>query len=140
MTHRLLRSVIVTIGLATMPATALAQKLVIVVRHAERADMGMGAEETDPLLSPAGTVRAQKLSTMLADSGVKAIYVTQFRRTQDTAKPLATKLHLAVEPTPASAEVFANRLKAQHPNDVVLVVAHSSTLPALIKALGGPTI
>ena len=28
----------------------------------------------------------------------------------------------------------------QHPNEVVLIVGHSNTLPAIIKALGGPAV
>jgi hypothetical protein len=53
------------------PAPALAQKLVILARHAERADGGAmsGTAEKDPPLSVAGEARAAKLAAMLADSG-----------------------------------------------------------------------
>jgi broad specificity phosphatase PhoE len=98
------------------------------------------AKETDPLLSAAGTARAARLGTVLADAGIKAIYVTQFRRTQDTAKPLAAKLHLQVRQTPSSNEALATLLKSQHSNDIVLMVGHSNTIPAIIKALGGPDV
>src|SRR5262245_19806045 len=79
-----------------LPAVAHAQKLIFVVRHAERADAGMQAQ-TDPPLSVAGEARAQKLAAMLADAGVKYIFATEFKRTQDTAKPLAMKTGVAVE-------------------------------------------
>src|SRR5262249_39239458 len=62
-----------------MPAVAFAQKLVFVVRHAERADAGMQAQ-TDPPLSAAGEARAQRLAAMLADTGVKDIFATEFKR------------------------------------------------------------
>src|SRR5262245_11835906 len=79
-----------------MPQVAFAQKLVFVIRHAERADAGMSAQ-TDPPLSAAGEARAQKLAAMLADAGVQDIFATEFKRTQDTAKPLAMKTGVAVE-------------------------------------------
>src|SRR5579871_6565122 len=79
-----------------MPVYLSAQKLVFVVRHAERADAGMQAQR-DPALSAAGEARAQKLAAMLTDAGVKDIFATEFKRTQDTAKPLAMKTGVAVE-------------------------------------------
>jgi broad specificity phosphatase PhoE len=124
------------------PAIASAQKLVIVVRHAERADGGAGTSMTgapaDPLLSAAGEARAAKLAAMLADSGITAIMVTEFRRTQDTAKPIAAKLGLTPEVVKAAETPdLLSRLKTKHVNDVVLVVGHSNTIPAIIKALTG---
>jgi broad specificity phosphatase PhoE len=127
------------------PHEASAQKLVFVVRHAERADGGAAAGQMtaapDPPLSAAGEARAQKLAGMLADAGVRAIYATEFRRTQDTGKPLATKLGLAIEARASrDAGALVQRLKDAHAGDVVLVIGHSNTVPAIIKAYGGPEI
>jgi broad specificity phosphatase PhoE len=119
-----------------VPAVAFAQKLVFVVRHAERADAGMQAQ-TDPPLSAAGEARAQKLAAMLADAGVKDIFATEFKRTQDTAKPLATKTGVAVEHVGSTDTAPLIAKIKSHPNDVVLVVGHSNTLPAILKALAG---
>ena len=132
--------VFASLSLAVVPSVASAQKLVIIVRHAERADAGMASKETDPALSAAGTARAARLSTVLADAGIKAIYVTQYKLTQDTARPLAGKLNIKVDATPLSGEALAARLKSQHPSDVVLIVGHSDTVPAIIKGLGGPDV
>ena len=112
-----------------MPAAALAQKLVFVVRHAERADAGMPAQ-ADPPLSAAGEARAQKLAAMLADTGVKDIFVTELKRTQDTAKPVARKTGSAVEQVDSKDTALLIAKIKSHPNDVVLVVCHSNTLPA----------
>jgi broad specificity phosphatase PhoE len=120
----------------TMPTIASAQKLVFVVRHAERADAGMQAQ-TDPALSAIGEVRAQKLAAMLADGGVKDIFATEFKRTQDTAKPLAMKTGVAVEQVGSTDTALLVAKIKSHPNDVVLVVGHSNTLPAILKALVG---
>lgn len=127
------------------PAMAHAQKLVIVVRHAERADGGQSPAgamtAADPLLSAAGEARAAKLAAMLADAGVKSIFVTEFKRTQDTGKPLAAKLGLSAEVVAAAdtAGLLA-KMKSEHADQVVLVVGHSNTLPAIIKGLGGPAV
>src|SRR5882724_305486 len=64
---------------------------VIVVRHAEK---NIEPSNPDPDLSPAGQARAQELSRMFGDAGVNAIYATQYKRTQQTVKPLADKLGL----------------------------------------------
>ena len=55
------------------------------------AAQAMTSTPADPLLSSAGEARAARLATMLAEAGVKAIYASEFRRTQDTGKPLAAK-------------------------------------------------
>jgi hypothetical protein len=110
--HAVVVAVVVALMTSLMlavPVTAAAQQLVIVVRHAERADgghaaaaaggggSGMSSAPADPLLSAAGAARAARLAVMLADANVKAIFATEFRRTQDTGKPLADKLGLKVQ-------------------------------------------
>ena len=133
--------------LALAPAVASAQSLVIFVRHAERADggaaanTGMTGKPADPLPSAAGEARAAKLATMLADSGIKAIYTSEFRRTQDTGKPLAAKLGLTITPVASSdVNVLIQKIKTEHPKDAVMIVGHSNTIPAAIKAFGGPDV
>ena len=125
------------------PAVASAQALVFVVRHAERADggsMSAGAQQ-DPKLSPAGERRAQALAVVLGAAGIKGIYATEFHRTQDTAQPLATALRVPVNAVPASdTRALLQRIKADHAADIVLIVAHSNTMPEIITGLGGPAV
>ena len=126
-----------------LPVAASAQKLVFVVRHAERADSTSGKMQmqTDPPLSAAGEARAGKLAAMLADAGIGAIFVTEYRRTQDTAKPLADKLGLELQKIPAAdTAALVRRLHDEHADDIVFIVGHSNTVPAVIKALGGPDV
>jgi broad specificity phosphatase PhoE len=135
-------SLLAIVQLLLVPAVASAQKLVIVVRHAERADGGAGTSmagaPADPLLSAAGEARAAKLAGMLEESGITAIVVTEFRRTQDTAKPIAAKLALTPDVVKAAdTQELLSRLKTTHPNDVVLVVGHSNTIPGIVKGLVG---
>jgi broad specificity phosphatase PhoE len=129
----------------TLPWPAAAQQLVYLVRHAERADGGAAAgsmtSDTDPPLSKTGEERALKLAAMLADARVTAIYATEYRRTQDTAKPLAARLGLTVRSNPARAgDALIAKLNKDHAGDVVLVIGHSNSIPALIKALGGQDV
>jgi broad specificity phosphatase PhoE len=133
---------VLMVAAVVTPAVAAAQ-MVIVVRHAERADSGaaVGAAMTsapDPELSAAGTTRARALAAMLKDAGITAIYTTEYRRTIDTARPLADALTLAPEVVRAREQAaLIAKLKA-HTAGAVLVVGHSNTVPAIIKALGGP--
>jgi broad specificity phosphatase PhoE len=126
------------------PVDAGAQRLVLLVRHAERADGGVPPKgmtgPADPDLSAEGRARADRLSAMLADAGVTKIIVTEFRRTVQTAEPLAKRLGVAPERvTAADAAELVTRLAAYR-DDVVLIVGHSNTVPAAIAALGGPKV
>jgi len=133
------------VAMTLIPALASAQKMVILTRHAERADglttmMTASGAPADPPLSAAGTARAEKLAAMLADANITAIFTTEFRRTKDTAAPLAAKLKLTPEAVPAAqTAAVIGKIKA-HPNDTVFVVGHSNTVAAIIKALGGPDV
>jgi broad specificity phosphatase PhoE len=98
----------------------------------------MGA--SDPELSAAGAARAQKLAAMLGDASIAAIFTTEYRRTKDTAAPLAAKLKVTPEVVMASqAAAIIEKIKS-HPNDTVFVVGHSNTVPVIIRALGGPDV
>lgn len=137
---------------AAMPTPAATPPLVIVVRHAEKAPAPAG----DPPLSAEGRERAAALAATLADAGVSAVIVTTFRRTAETAAPLAAARGLTPEVVPigsggmgmqggmgggvaghARAVAAAAR---RHAGGVVLVVGHSNTVPAIVAALGGPQL
>ena len=91
----------------------------------------------DPPLSAAGEARAAKLAAMLGDAGIKAVYVTEFRRTRDTAGPLAGRLGLTPRQISSRAtDALIASLRSEHANDIVLIVAHSNTVPAVIKESG----
>jgi hypothetical protein len=126
--------VVALAALLSSSSPAWAQTAVILVRHAERAD-----QSTDSLLSPAGSERAKALARALATAGVKQIFVTKFQRTQLTAAPLAAALKLTPEVVDAATSApIVERIRRDHANDVVLVVGHSNTVPALIKDFGHP--
>src|SRR5258707_10666182 len=110
---------------------------VILVRHAEKM---IDPNNTDPDLSPAGQARAQELVRMFADAGINAIYATQYKRTQQTVKPLADKLGLPVNQVNAksTADLLA-QIRSRNSGQVVFVPGHNNSVPEIIAALGGPT-
>jgi 2,3-bisphosphoglycerate-dependent phosphoglycerate mutase len=124
--------------LAMLLATeAGAQSTVFLVRHAERADATptMGA---DPDLSEAGRARAESLATLLKDAEITAIFVTEFKRTQQTAAVLAKALGLTVKIV-TSKDTAALVKQVQSSKGNVLVVGHSNSVPDVITGLGVKT-
>ena len=115
--------------------TAVAQPPVIfLVRHAERAAIS-GHAPSDTGLSAAGRKRAQALAATLKDAQITAIYTTDYKRTRETAAPLAQSLGIRPEVIPGDdLRSFVAKLKAARGN--VLVVEHSNVLPQIINALG----
>lgn len=129
------------LGLLSAPALAAQSRTVILVRHAEKA-----GPQGDLDLSLIGQTRAADLATTLADYPVQGIFVSELKRTQQTAAPLAARLHLTpvVVPigrdVPAQATATAAAIRALPAGSAALVVGHSNTLQAIISALGGPRV
>jgi phosphohistidine phosphatase SixA len=110
---------------------AAAEPFVVIVRHAEKASSG----GNDPDLSSEGLARAETLAEMLKSSGVVAIFTSEFKRTIETAAPLAKSL--GVTPVVIPAKDTATLLaKLREVKGNALVVGHSNSIPDLIKALG----
>ena len=110
---------------------------VIFVRHAEKAAL----PSDDPGLSDVGKRRAAELARQLVDAdvvaGVDAVYSTSFRRTEETAQPVADALNLAVIAYDASnTETIIDEIVKAHKGKIILVVGHSSTVPAMIGNMG----
>lgn len=124
---------------------------VFLVRHAEKAD----EPRQDPPLREEGVARSQELARLLAATGVKAIYTSQFARTKLTAEPVAAKLGLTItsislKSNPNNPRQIAEESTAEvvdrileRSGESVLVIGHSNSIPDVIKMLGGdkvPTI
>src|SRR2546430_9452548 len=96
----------------------------------------------DPPLSPEGEQRAQRLAQMLGDAGggggLEAIYVSDDRRAQQTAAPLAQRLHRAPQRFSArDARAAATRMLREHAGGTVLVIGSGATVPQMIHELNG---
>ena len=126
----------IAIGLAWF-FESQATTTVIFVRHAEKAL----TPEGDPGLSPAGQRRVAELTRQLVDAdvvaGVDAVYSTPFRRTEETARPVAEALGLPLNSYDAAdTEAIMERIVRDHKGKIILVVGHSNTVPALIGNMG----
>ncbi len=119
-----------------MLLTACSTTTVYLVRHAEKVD------ETDSTdLSPVGQRRAQVLADTLANRHIDSIFTTPFRRTRQTAEPLARRFAIRpVSYAPKPGGVIVNRIKRVGAK-TVLIVAHSNTLLEIARGLGAkPTL
>lgn len=110
---------------------------VIFVRHAEKA----AVPAADPGLSEAGKQRVAELTRQLVDAdvvaGIDAVYATAYRRTEETARPVAEALGLPVNSYDAAdTEAIMEYIVREHKGKIILVVGHSNTLPALIGNMG----
>lgn len=120
----------IAIAQQQQPATTI-----VLVRHAEKV-----SNAPDALLSPQGQQRAECLAHTLKDAGIKRIYVSDAKRTQQTAEPLAKALGIkpvvvpAKDPNTLVKDVFYGA------GGNALVVGHSDTLPFVIQRVQAGTI
>jgi broad specificity phosphatase PhoE len=120
----------------TFPARAETPVTVFLVRHAEKE-----TNVADPPLTQAGRDRAELLAELLADAGIKAIFTSQYNRTQQTAAPLAKRLGLTVTVVPAKdLDALLAKVRALTPGARALIVGHSDTVPALAHRLTGAEV
>lgn len=125
-------SVLVVVLVVAWLVASWGSTTIVLVRHAEKLEVG-----EDPGLSEVGRAHAARLAEMLERAGIEAIYVSQARRTQETAAPVAGLA--GVEPRVVAADQpkkLLRRLKWRHRSEVVLVVGHSNTVPIIADGLG----
>ncbi len=106
----------------------------ILIRHAEKA---MEQSTNDPDLSPVGKQRAQRLSDLLNEGEVNAVYSTPFKRTRQTVEPLATKKGLTILDYQINKEEEIDRMLTAHSGGTIVVVGHSNTIPWMTNKLLG---
>ena len=130
---KLLFSILTMLALAV---PAWAQQTIFVVRHAERTDGGAGTSmmAADPDLSDKGQERAQALARILKDARITSIYTTQYKRTVQTAAPLAQAL--GIQTTTVDARDTAALVEKVKAGGNALVVGHSNTLGPILQQLG----
>ncbi len=106
---------------------------IFIVRHAEK------ESGKDPVLTPAGNIRAGDLMRALQNEGIKKIYVSQYKRTQMTADSL--RIQFNTDTVHYTADTLCDNLInsiMQHSDfgKTILIIAHSNTIPQIIRKFG----
>jgi broad specificity phosphatase PhoE len=127
-----IKTVAFALGLATLLALPALAADIYLVRHAEKQ---IDAPE-DPNLTETGRLRAANLAVMLKSAGIDRVLTTEFKRTRETAAPVAEVAGVEMEIyDPTGLDALAARLLESKDN--ALVVGHSNTTPELVDLLGG---
>lgn len=112
-------------------ATPAAAQTIYVMRH-----LNTPAGERDPDLTAEGRAAAQRLPALIGEERIAAIYVSNYRRTNQTAAILAERLGLTpIVYDPADTPGLVARVR-QGPLPA-LIVGHSNTVSDIVAALGG---
>lgn len=109
--------------------------IVYIVRHAEKETSDV--KNNDPELSAEGRDRAVALNSFLRKEKLSAVYSTRYKRTTQTAAPVAQRNGVPVKTYDANDPAgIAKLIKADFRNQKVLIVGHSNTILELVKAFG----
>jgi broad specificity phosphatase PhoE len=110
---------------------------VILVRHAEKKNE---PSNRDPDLAPEGVERAHEIARVFADAGINTIYATQYKRTQQTVKPLSDRTgvgHTLLDSN--QTDELVRRIQTTYRGKTVFIAGHNNTVPAIVSALSGET-
>ena len=108
---------------------------VILIRHAEKK---IEPENPDPDLAPEGVERAQQIARVFGGAGINAIYATQYKRTQQTVKPLADRTGIAVTLLDSKQpDELVKRVQTTLRGQTIFVAGHNNSVPAIASALSG---
>jgi broad specificity phosphatase PhoE len=104
------------------------------IRHAEK--NRTNPSNKDPELTEIGLKRAQKWASTFKNIKFDKIYVTNYKRTKQTAQPTADTNKVSIEiynPLNLYSESFKNSTKGKN----VLIVGHSNTTPLFANKIIG---
>ncbi len=110
---------------------------VILVRHAEKK---IEPSNPDPDLAPEGVARAQEIARVFGGAGVNTIFATQYKRTQQTVKPLSDRIGVPVTLLDSNqTDELVKRIQTSLRGQTIFVSGHNNTVPAIVSALSGDT-
>ena len=108
---------------------------VILVRHAEKK---IEPENQDPDLAPEGVERAQEIARAFGGTGINTIFTTQYKRTQQTVKPLSDRTGVPVTLLNSrETDELVKRIQTSLRGQTIFVAGHNNSVPAIASALSG---
>ncbi len=127
---------IILLLLIVLTNHANAETTIYLTRHAEKAT---NTENKDPELTAIGKFRAENIAKQLSKVGIVAIYSTNYKRTLQTAKPLANYLNLEIKIYDSKNPLeFAEQVKTMQ--GAIFIVGHSNTVPKLTHLISGKPV
>src|SRR6185312_8415889 len=128
----MVRCFLIAVIASQLAAAQQGARTVYIVRNAETSSAAADS------LGPAGQKRAQCLAETLKDSGVKQIFVSDVKATQQTAATLASALKLKSSVVPARDwNSLVRDVLYSAASGNILVVADLRTIPVIISRLQG---
>ncbi len=106
---------------------------IILIRHAERGNDG----SNDPPLSDEGSKRALKLVEIFSNTGITAIYSSNYNRTKNTVAPLAQSKGLEIKIYEPMKEEEIKQMINSNRGGTILICGHSNTTPWTANFLTG---
>lgn len=127
-------SLLLLAGCQPSPSRQSEPTTFILVRHAEKADDGT----RNPPLTEAGQQRAQALDRLFSQRPIAAVYSSDYSRTLETARPLASRNQLEIQLyEPHKEQLLLESLKKEYAGKTIAIVGHSNTIPAAVNLLLG---
>jgi broad specificity phosphatase PhoE len=102
------------------------------IRHAEK--IRVDSAESNPDLNEKGLIRAERWKNYFLDKNVTKIYSTNYKRTYNTVKPLASEKNIEIFFYSPSDIEYDEFIKSNI-GDTTLVVGHSNTIPGFVNEL-----
>jgi phosphohistidine phosphatase SixA len=108
---------------------------VILVRHAEKK---IEPQNPDPDLTPEGAERAQEIAREFGGAGINTIFATQYKRTQETVKPLSDRIGVPITQVDAKQpEEIVKRIQTSLRGQTIFIAGHNNTVPQIASTLSG---
>lgn len=108
---------------------------VILVRHAEKK---IEPNNADPDLAPEGSARADEIARMFANAGINTIFATQYKRTQQTVRPLSDRIHVPVTLLDDDQnDELVKRIQTSLRGQTIFIAGHNYSVPVIASALSG---